>query len=74
MEGRAAGGTIGEMIGGTLALVAMGAGTTIGEEATVAGTDRRRASEVAEIQAWQIVSSRAGCDHNGRQICRLRRI
>ena len=68
-EGRAAGG----MIGGTQALVGMGVGTTTGEAATLAGTDRRRASEVAEIQAWQTVFSLAGCDHNGRQTCRLRR-
>ena len=65
-EGRAAGG----MIGGTPALVGMDAETTIGEEATVAGTDRCRAIGAAEIQGWQIAFSLAGCDHSGHQICR----
>jgi hypothetical protein len=68
--GKVEGKVAGEMIGGTLALVEMGGGTTIGEEATVAGTDRRHAIEVAEIQGWQTVFSLAECDHNGRQICR----
>ena len=65
-EGIAAGETIGETIGGIQALVGMDAVTTIGEEAT----DRRLVIEVAEIRGWRTVFSQAGCDHNGRLICR----